>query len=57
MGRVIPVGFLGYMEEGVMLLTNNGDMARTIEHTAKDINSVYKCHVSGAMPSEMPYIL
>ena len=43
MGRVIPVGYLGYLEEGVMLLTNNGDMAKTINLAANDIKSVYKC--------------
>ena len=43
MGRIIPVGFLGYLEEGVMLLTNSGDMSWTINHAALEFNSVYKC--------------
>jgi len=43
MGRIFPVGFLGYSEEGLMLLTNNGDMAKTINLAVNDFKSVYKC--------------
>ena len=43
MGRVIPVGRLDYRAEGLMLLTNNGDMAKTINLAANDFKSVYKC--------------
>ena len=43
MGRVIPVGRLDYRAEGLMLLTNNGDMAKTIHLAAAEYEGVYKC--------------
>jgi len=57
MGRIYPVGYLDYLDEGVMLLTNNGDMAKAINLAEKDINSVYACRVFGVMPPEMPDLL
>lgn len=45
--RVISVGRLDYNSEGLLLLTNSGTLARTLEHPATHLERVYKARVYG----------
>ena len=40
--RVISVGRLDYMSEGLILLTNNGDYSRYLEHPTSNVERVYR---------------
>lgn len=44
--RLIAVGRLDYNTEGLMLLTNNGHLARSLELPLNNIKRVYKCRCS-----------
>ena len=41
-GQLISVGRLDYMSEGLILLTNNGDYSRYLEHPSSNIERVYR---------------
>ena len=45
--RLIAVGRLDYMSEGLILLTNNGDFARKLELPSSNILRVYRVCVNG----------
>jgi 16S rRNA U516 pseudouridylate synthase RsuA-like enzyme len=45
--RVVSVGRLDYNSEGLLLLTNNGDFARMLEHPASRFERVYKVRAYG----------
>ena len=45
--RVVSIGRLDYNSEGLLLLTNNGDLARKLEHPASLLDRVYKVRVYG----------
>ncbi len=45
--RVISIGRLDYMSEGLILLTNNGDFARKMELPQSNIKRVYKVCIQG----------
>lgn len=45
--RVISVGRLDLNSEGLLLLTNNGDLARSFELPSSNIERVYKVRVHG----------
>jgi 23S rRNA pseudouridine2605 synthase len=47
--RLYPVGRLDYDSEGVMLLTNDGDMAYKITHPKFEIDKTYHVLVKGVM--------
>lgn len=47
-GRVYPVGRLDYDTEGVLLLTNDGELAYRLAHPKYQIKKVYRASVSGA---------
>ena len=47
--RVYPVGRLDYLSEGLLLLTNDGDMAQRIIHPSKNITKVYEVKIFGAV--------
>ena len=49
--RLISVGRLDYMSEGLMLLTNNGDFARKLELPSSNILRVYRVCVNGDVKS------
>ena len=49
--RVFPVGRLDFDVEGVLLLTNDGEMANRLAHPSYEIPRVYEAKVKG-MPSE-----
>lgn len=50
--RIFPVGRLDYDTEGLLLLTNDGELAYTITHPKNMVKKVYSVRVEGA-PTEM----
>ncbi len=50
-GRVYPVGRLDYLSEGLLLLTNDGDLAHKLTQAASGVEKVYLVKVAGN-PSE-----
>lgn len=50
--RVFPVGRLDYDTEGLLLLTNDGELAYTITHPKNMVQKVYSVKVEGE-PSDM----
>jgi 23S rRNA pseudouridine2605 synthase len=50
--RVYPVGRLDYHSEGLLLLTNDGDMANAIMSSATHLPKTYLVKVNGALSSE-----
>lgn len=45
--RVYPVGRLDYYSEGLLILTNDGELANWIMHPSKSIHKVYEVKVFG----------
>lgn len=45
--RVVPVGRLDYDSEGLLLLTNDGDLVNAITHPRFGVNKTYLVEVSG----------
>jgi 23S rRNA pseudouridine2605 synthase len=45
--RVFPVGRLDYMSEGLLLLTNDGDLANALTRAAAKVEKTYLVKVSG----------
>lgn len=45
--RLYPVGRLDYLSEGLLLLTNDGEMANKIMHPRYEVNKVYEVKVFG----------
>jgi len=50
--RVYPVGRLDYASEGLLLLTNDGDLARTLMAAASHVPKTYLVKVSGVPAAE-----
>ncbi len=49
-GRIYPVGRLDIMSEGLLLLTNDGDLTRFLTHPSHQVLKVYRISVcSGAL--------
>ena len=46
--RVFPVGRLDFMTEGLLILTNDGDLAHRLTHPSFGVEKEYLAHVSGA---------
>jgi len=46
-GRVYPVGRLDYLSEGLLLLTNDGDLAAKLTHASSHVPKTYHVKVSG----------
>ena len=44
---VYPVGRLDYDTEGLLLLTNDGDLAAMLTHPRHEVERTYEAHVSG----------
>lgn len=49
-GRVFPVGRLDMDVEGVLLLTNDGELAHRLMHPSHEIEKVYVATVAGEIP-------
>lgn len=50
-GRVYPVGRLDQDSKGLLLLTNDGDVALALTHPRRHVDKVYRVYVDGC-PSE-----
>ncbi len=47
--RIFPVGRLDYDTEGLLLLTNDGDLANKISHPRNSVKKVYSVRVEGKL--------
>lgn len=47
--RIYPVGRLDYLSEGLLLMTNDGDMANLIMHPRYEVTKVYEVKIFGAV--------
>lgn len=47
--RVYPVGRLDYDTEGLLLLTNDGDLANKLTHPSNEVPKTYIARISGAL--------
>jgi 23S rRNA pseudouridine2605 synthase len=53
-GRIVPVGRLDYDTSGVLLLTNDGDLAHVLLHPRFGVEKTYRAVVTGRLlPEEM----
>ncbi len=50
--RIFPVGRLDYQSEGLLLLTNDGDLAHQLTHASSKVPKTYLVKVSGQPPEE-----
>lgn len=50
--RVFPVGRLDYNTEGLLLLTNDGELAQKLMHPSHEVNKTYEVKVPGIVPQE-----
>ena len=51
-GRVYPVGRLDFDSEGLLLLTNDGDMMNRVLHPSREVSKVYLTKVSNEVSEE-----
>ena len=56
MPRLISIGRLDYMTEGLLLLTNNGDFARKLELPKSNILRVYRVYLKGIINNNIEKI-
>ena len=49
--RVFPVGRLDWNSEGLLILTNDGDLAYHLTHPANHVPKVYRVKVRGHVPA------
>lgn len=47
--RVVPVGRLDYNSEGLLLLTNDGDLAQKLMHPSHEVGKCYEIRVRGPL--------
>jgi pseudouridine synthase len=50
--RLYPIGRLDYEAEGLLLLTNDGDLAQRVAHPSFQVTRVYLVKVKGIVPPE-----
>ena len=48
-GRVFPVGRLDYETEGLLILTNDGDLAFRLTHPSSEIPKTYMARIEGTL--------
>lgn len=49
--RIFPVGRLDWNSEGLLILTNDGDLAHRLTHPAAHVPKIYRVKVKGLVPS------
>jgi 23S rRNA pseudouridine2605 synthase len=52
MPRVVPVGRLDYDTSGVLLMTNDGEMANRLLHPRYGVEKVYRATIAGRLDSD-----
>ena len=52
-GRLFPIGRLEYDDEGLLLLTNDGEYARKVGHPSFQIPRIYLIKIRGVLPAAM----
>lgn len=55
--RVYPVGRLDYDSEGLLILTNDGELANRIHHPRYKVVKTYLAKVSGKMPDDLEALI
>ncbi len=50
--RLYPVGRLDFDSEGLLLLTNDGDLTQRMLHPSREVDKTYLARVSGDVPME-----
>lgn len=50
--RLFPVGRLDYNTEGLLLLTNDGELAQALTHPSHEVGKTYVVKVPGIVPQE-----
>lgn len=51
-GRVYPIGRLDYDTEGLLLLTNDGELANALMHPRTEIQKTYQVKIKGVLEDE-----
>ncbi len=51
--RVVPVGRLDQDTTGVLMLTNDGDLANALMHPRREVDKVYEAQVNGNITQEI----
>lgn len=55
--RLYPVGRLDYDSEGLLLLTNDGDLAARLTHPSHEVSKTYLARVTGRLTDESLRVL
>lgn len=50
--RIFPVGRLDYNTSGMLILTNDGDLAYRVSHPKHELTKTYRARVSGVLSGE-----
>lgn len=50
--RLYPVGRLDYQTEGLLLMTNDGELAQHLTHPSHHVDKTYEVEVKGRVPEE-----
>ena len=56
-GRLFPVGRLDVDSTGLLLLTNDGELATRVSHPRYGLAKVYRVEVRGEVPTDLPQTL
>lgn len=51
--RVVPVGRLDFNTTGILILTNDGDLAHHLMHPSSRVNKVYEAEVKGSVTDKI----
>jgi 23S rRNA pseudouridine2605 synthase len=51
--RLYPVGRLDYLSEGLIIITNDGDMAHTIMHPKHEVTKIYEVKIFGIVNKDI----
>ncbi len=51
--RIYPVGRLDYDTEGLLILTNDGDMANRLTHPINEVPKTYQAKIEGKLPENL----